>query len=55
MEGDDGTCEVPASACCWRVEDAKGGEVECGTEVVAEEGSTEDVPRELGARSGREE
>ena len=58
-EGDDGTCKVPASArCCggWRgVEDANGGEIGCGVEVAAEEGSVEDVPRELGARSGREE
>jgi hypothetical protein len=60
MEGDDGACEVPASACwCagqWRVEEAKKGEEEeGGKEVVAEEGSTEDDPRELGVRSGREE
>ena len=49
-EGDGGTCEVPASGRRWGVGDAKGGEV-----VVAEEGSTEEVPRELGVRSGREE
>jgi hypothetical protein len=56
VEGDEGTWDVPGSGCCcggWRVEDeGRGG---CGTEVVAEEGSTEGVPRELGLRSGREE
>ena len=48
---------MPDSGCCWNswlVEAEKGGVVGCKMEVVAEEGSTEDVPRELGVRSGRE-
>lgn len=53
MEGDEGACATPGSTCCCRV----GGVVESGMEVagVAEEGSTEEVPRELGVRSSREE
>ena len=37
------------------VEDGGGWSVGCGPVVVAEEGSTEEVPRELGVRSGRKE
>ena len=60
-EGDEGACEGPASdcRCCGgrrAAEDAKGGgEIGRGREGVAEEESMEDVPRELGGRSGREE
>ena len=57
-EGDGGTCEEPGSASGWGYwwdENDRGGGVGRGAVVVAEEGSTEDVPRELGARSGREE
>ena len=39
--------------CLWR--GRQRGEVRCRTGVVAEEGSMEDVPRELGIRSGRDE
>ena len=61
MEGDEGGCEGPASDCrCFggrrAAENAKGGgEIGRGREGVAEEGSREGEPRELGVRPGREE
>jgi hypothetical protein len=59
VEGDEGACDGPTSdwRCGggWRaVEDARG-EIGRGRGGVAEEGSREDAPRELGGRSGREE